>query len=102
MDQHITWYGGIGLGPDDIVVDGDPVPPRNEARQSPHFSAHFALARSPISVTAELLYTTLGYTGGKFLPFCRWNSSEARPNSRRHLLTMAGPEADMENTDIGL
>jgi len=46
------------------------------------------------------LYTTLGYTGGEFLPFCRWNSSEA--NSRRHLLTMAGPEADMENTDTGL
>jgi len=65
MDQDITWYGGTGLGPDDIVVDGDPAPPRKESRQSPYFSAHFALARSPISVTAELLYTMLGYTKGK-------------------------------------
>jgi len=22
-----TWYGGIGMRPDDIVLDGDPAPP---------------------------------------------------------------------------
>jgi len=34
-----------GLGPGDIVLDGDPAPPRKVAQQpSPHFSAHFALA----------------------------------------------------------
>jgi len=27
MDQDDTWYGGIGLGPDDIVLDGDPASP---------------------------------------------------------------------------
>jgi len=26
MDQDATWYGGIGLGPGDIVSDGDPAP----------------------------------------------------------------------------
>jgi len=48
---------GVGLGPGDIVLDGDPAfPPRKGALQPrPHFSAHFALARSPISATAELL-----------------------------------------------
>jgi len=60
MNHDITWYGGIdlGLGPGDIVLDfrhGDPAPPRKRVQEGPHFSAHFALARSPISVTAELL-----------------------------------------------
>jgi len=28
MDQDATWYGGtVGLGPDNIVLDGDPAPP---------------------------------------------------------------------------
>ena len=45
----------VGLGPGDIVLDGDPAPPRKGAQQSPHFSAHFALTRSPISASAELL-----------------------------------------------
>jgi len=26
MDQDATWYGGIELGPGDIVLDGDPAP----------------------------------------------------------------------------
>ena len=26
MDQGATCYGGIGLGPGDIVLDGDPAP----------------------------------------------------------------------------
>jgi len=45
----------VGLGPGDIVLDGDPAPPQKRVQQPPHFSAHFALARSPISATTELL-----------------------------------------------
>jgi len=46
----------VGLGPGGTVSDEDPAPPpRQWAQQPPHFSAHFALARSPISATAELL-----------------------------------------------
>jgi len=50
----------VGLGPGHIVLDGHPAPPRKAAQQNeqtPHFSVHFALARSPISATAELLYS---------------------------------------------
>ena len=50
----------LSLGAGDIVLDGDPVPARKGAQQPrPHFSAHFALARSPISATAELLLKVL-------------------------------------------
>jgi len=48
----------VGLVPSDIVLDGDPAP-RGKGHSSPHFSAHFALARSPMSATAELLYFIL-------------------------------------------
>ena len=27
MDQDATWYGAMGLGPGDFVLDGDPTPP---------------------------------------------------------------------------
>jgi len=40
MDQNATWYGGIGLGPGDIVLDGDPAPSHGNGHSSPHFSAH--------------------------------------------------------------
>jgi len=30
----------VGLGPGDIVLDGDPAPPRKVADHTPHFSAH--------------------------------------------------------------
>jgi len=44
----------VGFVPDDIVLDGDPAP--TERGTTAHrFAAHFALARSPISATAELL-----------------------------------------------
>jgi len=40
MDQDATWYEGRpGLGPGDIVLDGDPAPPE-KGRISPSFSAH--------------------------------------------------------------
>jgi len=45
----------VGLGPGDIVFDGK-LDPHGKRHNSPHVSAHFALARSPISATAELLF----------------------------------------------
>jgi len=40
MDQDATWYGGI-LGPDDIVLDGDPAaPPRKGGGAPPQFSVN--------------------------------------------------------------
>jgi len=55
----------VGLGSGHIVLDGDPAPPRKGTQKPPsHFSAHFALARSPISATAELFFvysTSNGY-----------------------------------------
>jgi len=41
------------------VSDGDPAPPTERGTAAPHFSANFALARSPISATAELLFGLL-------------------------------------------
>jgi len=35
MDQDATWYGG-GLGPGDIMLDGDPAPEKGE-QQPPLF-----------------------------------------------------------------
>jgi len=32
IDQEATWYG---LGPGDIVLDGDPAPPQKGAQQPP-------------------------------------------------------------------
>ena len=62
MDQDATWCGG-SLGPGGIVFDGDrAVPNGNWHIGPPHISAHFALARSPISATAELL---LRYASGQ-------------------------------------
>ena len=56
--QSVEWIkmplgAEVGLSPGHIVLDGDPAIERGTA--VPHFSAHFALARSPISATAELL-----------------------------------------------
>jgi len=45
----------VGLGSADIVLDGVQLPPRKGTQQPPLF-AQFALARSPISATAELLF----------------------------------------------
>jgi len=43
----------IGLSPGDIVLDKNPAPPHGKGYSSPHVSAFFALALSPISATAE-------------------------------------------------
>ena len=44
----------VGLDPGDIVLDGDPTPPRKGAQQ-PHFSRPMSLVakRSPITATAR-------------------------------------------------
>jgi len=48
----------LGLGPDHIVLDGDPAPPRKGAQYPPPtFQAMCIVAkRSPISATADLLF----------------------------------------------
>jgi len=47
--------GEVGLGPGDIVLDGDPAP-HGKGHSNPHFWAMSIVAeRSPISATAELL-----------------------------------------------
>jgi len=56
----------VGLGPSDIVLDGDPAP-RGKGHSRPHFSAHFALARSPMSATAEFLYLSCVASSGQLL-----------------------------------
>ena len=45
----------VGLGPGDIVLDGDPAPPARKGAQRPPLFARFAVARTPVSATAELL-----------------------------------------------
>jgi len=46
----------VGLGPGDIVLDGDPAPPWKGAQQLPTFRPMSIVAkRLPISATAELL-----------------------------------------------
>ena len=49
-----------GLGPGNIVLDGDPAPPRKWAHQPLAFRSMSIVAkRSPISTTAELLLYVL-------------------------------------------
>ena len=49
----------VGLGPGDIVLDGDPAPPTEREHSSPHFWPISIVAeRSPISATVELLFRT--------------------------------------------
>jgi len=45
----------VGLGPGDIVLDGNPTPPQKLAQQ-PHYSVSVLAKWSPISATAELLF----------------------------------------------
>jgi len=47
----------VGIGPVDIMVDGDPAPPWKGAQQPPTFRPMSTVAkRLLISATAELLY----------------------------------------------
>jgi len=47
----------VGLGPGDIVLDGDPAPPQKGAQQpSPHFTGHVYCGQTVAHpATAELL-----------------------------------------------
>jgi len=58
MDKDATWYGGIGLGPGDVVLvlDGDQATPTERCTTAPTFRDMSVVAkRSAISATAELL-----------------------------------------------
>jgi len=44
----------IGLGTGHNALDGDPAPHHGKGHSSPPLSAHFALAKSNNSATAEL------------------------------------------------
>jgi len=56
MDQDVTWYGGIGLGPGDIVLDGHPTSPLKWYSAPTFWRMSIVAKRSPISATAELLF----------------------------------------------
>jgi len=65
----------VGLGPNHIVLDGDPAPRRKGAQQNPTFRPMSIVAkRLPISATAELLllrqrirgFTTMRYINLRF------------------------------------
>jgi len=45
----------VGLGPDDILLDGDPAPTTEIGTAASPTFRPIALARSPISVNVELL-----------------------------------------------
>jgi len=51
----------VGLGPGEIVLDGNPAP-RKDGAQPPTFRPMYIVAkRSPISATAELLLKEVRY-----------------------------------------
>ena len=53
-----TTWTEVGLGPDDVVLDGESAPPTERGTAAlPHFSAYFTLARASILVVAEHLFT---------------------------------------------
>ena len=68
MDQDTTWYGGIGVGPGEIVLDGNSAPPteRGTAAPPPLFGLSTVTKRSPISATAELLFKIFAMKAQKF------------------------------------
>jgi len=47
----------VDLSPGHIVLDGDPAPPAKGSQQPPLFGPCLFRPRSPISATAELLFT---------------------------------------------
>jgi len=58
--QTVAWIkmllgADVDIGTGDIVLHGDLQLPHGKGTATPHYSAHFALARLSISATAELL-----------------------------------------------
>jgi len=49
----------VGLGPGNIVLDGDSAPPAKGAQQTPSFGPCILWPRSPISATVVLLFVIL-------------------------------------------
>jgi len=62
----------VDLGPGHIVLDGDPAPPAKEAKQPSPFWL-MSIVATPISATAELLFTDFGnlqqLSNSKRLPY---------------------------------
>jgi len=48
----------VGLGPGDIVLDGDPASPSERGTAAPTFGPSIVFKRSSISATAELVNST--------------------------------------------
>jgi len=64
-----------GLGPSDIVLDGDPTPPRRKRRQSPQFSARLLCPNGWIDLDAT-------WYGGRLRPrthCARWGPRSPSP-----------------------
>ena len=61
----------VGLGPDDIALDGDPAPTTERGTAAPTFRSVSTVAkRSPISAAAELLFgASICGTGGNVLTY---------------------------------
>ena len=76
----------VGLGPGDIVLDGDPAPPRKGAQPAPTFRPVSIMAkRSPISATAELLLKVVRQFNTLAYHFVKWyTSGQMAYRLRRH------------------
>jgi len=57
MDEDATWYGSIDVREDHIVLDGFPVLPERGTAPPPPLGQCLLWPRSPISATAELLFS---------------------------------------------
>ena len=84
----------VGLGPGDIVLDGNPAPPPKKGAQepSPTFQPGFdVVKRSPIPETAELLLLLLT----KGLQSCLGLVSPRKPRQKTHRCKSAGRLFDL-------
>ena len=59
LDGSRCYCAEAGIGPGDILLDGDPAPRRKGAQQPPLFGHVCVAKRSPISATGELLSVRL-------------------------------------------
>ena len=66
----------VGLGPGDIVLDGDPGPLPENGHSSPHFSAHVYCGQ-----TAQWIKTSLGMEVGLGPGNMAWNEAHLHANA---------------------
>ena len=86
----------IGLGPGDIVLDGDPAPPQRKGH-SPQFSAHVYCGQ-----TALCMRVPLGTEVGLSSPSPKWAQPQFSANVRcGHMAGWSKMSLDME-VDLGL